>query len=116
MGFKEEIAKAVAAFYNYVPSRLRITIFNSTSLFIATASTVIVGRVTNLTVSDPILAAVVVLFVAIFSGVINELQSKLKDLGDKELAKEGNDKVLEVAKEKEAKASKLIATVKQAQK
>jgi hypothetical protein len=104
------LSKLFAKFYEVLPSSFRITFFNASSVLLTVVSGLALGDLKTFveTVQDPYKAALGVFAIAIFSGVINEIQKKIADHGTKLLAAERNQGTLNVLSRQINDKQKLI--------
>lgn len=109
---KVQFAKLIALFYNWLRPQDRVMVYSGTSTLLTGVLALITAKVTNFQTDNQLILLLLAFGLLLIVAFINNLQSKLKDLGDKELAKDGNTKVLEVAQKKVSEASKLVETVK----
>lgn len=88
--FFTNIAKAIAKFYNSLPSQLKIAIMVSTSILFATWLSALVGYLQSLTGLNAFTGPLVQWVISILTVVINLLQQYAVQKGTEALAKEGD--------------------------
>lgn len=108
----QEIAKVLAVFYNWIPTKYRSGIYGIVSLFVTSISTLLVADLSKIHTDNAYIAAVLVSAVGLFHIFVNIVQQKLVELGTKLLAAEGNEQVVENLQVKMVETKKLIASSK----
>lgn len=109
---RDFLSKLLASFYNAIPQEIRVPVFNATSGVIGIFGTLFVADLSKLQFGNQYATAFVGFFIVLVPILVNYIQKKLVDRGDLLLAKEGNEKVLDVYNEKVASAQKIQAVAK----
>ena len=101
----KNIYEVLAKFYNKLPERLRIFIFNTSSATIATLLTLFANNLLSLKITNEYLLVII----GFFAGIINEIQKEIVDNGTKSLVQKGDGTTIMQLHTKIEKTRKLIS-------
>lgn len=92
----QSIGAYLARFYNWIPQSFKVTVYNATSVFISATSILVIADIQAIIdeSDNGYKLAGLVFLIAIFSGLVNEIQKKLTDLGNVKLLSQGNTKAV----------------------
>jgi|JI10StandDraft_1071094.scaffolds.fasta_scaffold488347_2 hypothetical protein len=107
-GFFQKVAKLLARFYNWLPSKVKIAMYVATSTIVAGLILLLIKFLTNLNTQNEIVELFITAIVPVLTIIANIFQKMVVDYGTKLLALEDDTTTIDMLKEKVVDTKALI--------